>query len=88
MFSPHLHVKCTHTRARPDVPDEDDDRGRLRHGSDQAAGADDAQEDEENLLAALHGTLARDGRGQLTVGRHARAAAQVLQGGERARARE
>lgn len=74
LFSPG----CT-PRAHP--PDEDDDRGRLRHGSHQAAEAEDAQEDEENLLAALHGTLPGDGRGQLSVGRHARAAAQVLQEG-------
>lgn len=33
-------------------PDEDDDGGRLGHGSDHTAGTDHTQEDEEGLLAA------------------------------------
>lgn len=50
------------------IPDEDDDRGSLGHGSDQAAHTHHTQEDEEGFLAAGHRTLPRNGRGEVAVG--------------------
>lgn len=40
-----------------DLPDKDDDGGRLGHGSDHAAHTDDTQEGEEGLLTAWTGAL-------------------------------
>lgn len=50
------------------IPDEDDDRGSLSHGSDQAANTHHTQEDEEGFLAAWHRTFPRNRCGQLTIG--------------------
>lgn len=41
------------------LPNKDDDRGRLGHGSNHAAHTDNTQEGEEGLLAAWTGTLPR-----------------------------
>lgn len=43
-----------------EIPDQDDDRGSLGHGSDQAANTHHTQEDEEGLLAAWHRTFPRN----------------------------
>lgn len=62
------------------MPDEDDDGGRLGHGSNHAAHTDDTQEGEEGLLAAWAGTLPWERNGVFAAARDARAASQVLKG--------
>ena len=60
------------------VPDQDDDRRCLGHGSNHAAGTDDTQENEEGLLAARAGALPWDCRCKLTVAGYTRAAGPIL----------
>lgn len=61
-----------------DLPDEDDDGGRLGHGSDHAAHTDNTQEGEEGLLTAWTGTLPRERHGVLTGAGYTGTAGQVL----------
>lgn len=63
------------------APDKDDDRGRLRHGSDHAADTHHAQEGEEGLLAPGAGAFSGNhSRVLRRDGREARTAGEVLKG--------
>ncbi len=59
-------------------PDEDDDGGRLGHGSDHTAGTDHTQEGEEGLLAAGTRAFAWHSRGQVIVCGDTRASRHIL----------
>lgn len=59
-------------------PDEDDDGGRLGHGSNHAAHTDDTQKGEEGLLTSWAGTLPWESHSIFAAARDARAASQVL----------
>lgn len=63
------------------VPDKDDDRGRLCHGSDHAAHTHHAQEGEEGLLAPGAGAFSGNySRVLRRDSREARTASEILKG--------
>lgn len=63
------------------LPDEDDDRGRLRHRPNHAADTHHAQEGEEGLLAPGTGAFSGNHRRVLGwAGQEARAAGEILKG--------
>lgn len=64
---------------RPPLPDEDDDGRSLGHGANHAAGADDAEEDEEGLLAAGTGAFPWAGCATITASGDTSTARQILQ---------
>lgn len=70
-------VDSVRTAAGP-IPDEDDDRGRLGHGSDHAAHTDNTQEGEEGLLTAWTGTLSWQSHCIFAGAGYTRTAGQVL----------
>lgn len=70
------------------LPDKDDDRGSLGHGSNHAAHTDDTQEGEEGLLTARTGTFSWQSHSLLAVAGYTRTAAQVLAKKKRERERQ
>lgn len=67
-----------HVKQQVYLPDEDDDRGSLGHGSNHAAHTDDTQEGEEGLLTAWTGTFSWQSHSVLTAAGYTRTAGQVL----------
>lgn len=68
----------THQIEQHMLPDQDDDRGGLGHGSNEAADTYYTQEDEEHLLATWNWTFPGNSSGRTIFRRYTAAASQVL----------